>query len=324
MGDQTKFNVNDEIEMSVFINGIKRFFVGLLKLIFQALSFYKKYIIVVLILVIGGGIGGYYMDNNNLKNYRNEVIVIPNFESTEYLYDAVEMVNSKIKNKDAAFFTKIKIEGYLSLREITIKPVTDVYDMVKQQKSNLDVFKIMTEKGDMPKVLADLTTGRHFKFHKISIFEKGSSYGNKNIKALLDFLNDNAYYNNYGKALRESLNKKIEKNNEMIAQIDSLLSSYSKSKIGASGESKISINQNTQINDLVLTKESLIMDIRKIQLELIDNQNVIQEVCTVNDIIEERILSNKTMSLPFLLLMAFSGVFFLRYLFNKLKAVAAN
>ena len=139
MGDQTKFNVNDEIEMSVFINGIKRFFVGLLKLIFQALSFYKKYIIVVLILVIGGGIGGYYMDNNNLKNYRNEVIVIPNFESTEYLYDAVEMVNSKIRNKDAAFFTKLKIEGYLSLREITIKPVTDVYDMVKQQKSNLDV-----------------------------------------------------------------------------------------------------------------------------------------------------------------------------------------
>lgn len=324
MGDQTKFNANDEIEMSVFFNGIKRFFIGLLKLIFQALAFYRKYIIVVLILVIGGGVGGYYMDNNNLKNYRNDVIVIPNFESTEYLYDAVEMVNSKIKNKDAAFFSKIKIEDYLSLREIIIKPVTDVYDMVKQEKSNLDVFKIMSEKGDMPKVLADLTTGRHFKFHKISIYEKGSSYGNKNIKALLNFLNDNAYYQNYGKALRISQEKKIEKNNEMIAQIDSLFSSISKSKTIASNDSKISINQNTQLNDLILTKESLIIDNRKIQLELIDNQNVIQEVCTVNDIIEDRILSNKTMSLPFLLLMAFSGVFLLRFIYSKLRSISVN
>jgi hypothetical protein len=324
MGDQTKLDVNDEIEMSVFINSIKRLFVGILKLIFHALSFYKKYIVVVLILAIGGGIGGYYMDNNNLKNYRNDVIVIPNFESTEYLYDAIEMVNSKIKNKDGLFFSKIKIDDYLVLREITIKPVTDVYDMVKQQKSNLDVFKIMSEKGDMSKVLADLTTGRHFKFHKISIYEKGSSYGNKNIKALLDFLNDNAYYKTYGKVLRESQAKKIEKNNEMIAQIDSLLSAVGKIKAGASSDSKISINQNTQLNDLVLTKESLIMDNRKIQLDLIDNQNVIQEVSTVNDIIEDRILSYKTMMLPLLLLMAFSSVFFLRYLFNKLKSVTAN
>lgn len=324
MSDQPKFSATDEIEMSVFFNGIKQFFVGFVKLIFQALAFYKKYWIVVIILVVGGGVGGYYMDNNNLKNYRNDVIVIPNFESTEYLYDAIEMVNSKIKNKDAAFFSKIKIDNYLSLREITIKPVTDVYDMVKKDKSSLDVFKIMSEKGDMPKVLADLTTGRHFKFHKISIYEKGSSYGNKNIRALLDFLNENSYYQSYGKALRESQAKKIERNNEMIAQVDSLLSAFSKNKTTASNDSKININQNTQLNDLLLTKEALIIDNRKIQLELIDSQNVIQEVSTVNDIIEDRILSNKTMSLPFLLLLTFSGFFFLRFIFKKLKAISVN
>ncbi len=324
MSDQTKKNSTEEIELSVFFQGIKQFFINCLKLVFQVISFFKKHIIVVLILLVGGVVGGYFWDNNFKKNYKNEIIVIPNFESTEYLYDQIEMINSKIKNRDGSFFNEIKFPDYQSLREITIEPITDVYNLVKKEKTNLDVFKLLTEKGDMLKVLADRTSSRYFKYHKINIYEKGSSAGNKNINLLLDYLNQNSFYEAYSKVAVANMKKKLIRNEEMIKQIDTLVSAFNRTTASPNREQLININQNSQLNDLIITKEALISDNKKLELDLIDNGKVIQEVSIINDIIENKIFTSKMFSLPLLLIALFSGVFFLIYLFNSLKKLSSN
>lgn len=323
MSDQTKKNATDEIELSVFFQGIKLFFINCLKLVFQALSFFKKYIIIVLILLIGGVIGGYFMDSAFIKNYKNEIIVIPNFESTEYLYDEIEMLNSKIKNKDAAFFEQIKFPEYQTIREIKVEPITDVYNLVKREKTNLDVFKLLAEKGDLPKVLADPTSSRYFKFHKISIYEKGSSSGNMGINFLLDYLNKNSFYAAYGKVSVENTKKKLIRNNEIIHQIDTLVGAFSRTGATPNREQLININQNSQLNDLIITKEALISDNKKLELDLVENGKTIQEISIINDIIEDKIFTSKMVSLPLLLLALFSAVFFLRYIYNGLKKLAS-
>ncbi len=320
MSDQSKKSMNEEIELSVFLQGFRNFGVNLLKLLFQALSFYRKYIVVVIVLVVGGAVGGYFMDGSFKKNYKNEIIVIPNFGSTEYLYTSIEMINSKLKNKDIEFFDAIKFLDAKSIREITVEPVKDVYSLVTKEKTNIDVFKLLAEKGDIAKITSELNTSQHFKFHKITIYKKGASFGENGTKALLDYLNKNAYYDEYGKASVEASKKKIVQNNEMIAQIDSLVNSFSKHT--TSKEQGISINQNTQLNDLVSTKDALIQDNKKIQLDLIDGSITIREVSTINDIIEDKLIGSKMISLPLLLLALFSGVFFARYFYAILKRIA--
>ena len=320
MSDQNKKSMNEEIELSVFFRGFRNFGVNLIKLLFQALSFYRKYIIVVLILVIGGAVGGYFMDESFKKNYKNEIIVIPNFGSTEYLYTSITMINSKLKNKELGFFESIKLPDARSLREITIEPVKDVYAMVTKEKTNIDVFKLLAEKGDIAKITSELNTSQHFKFHKITIYKKGSSFGDKSINALLDYLNKNEYYDEYGKVAIDNAKKKIVKNNEMISQIDTLLNTFRKT--GTVKEQGISINQNSQLNDLVLTKEALISDNKKNELDLIDGSKTIREVSIINDIIEDRLIASKMISLPLLLLALFSGFFLLKYLYLVLKRTA--
>jgi hypothetical protein len=321
MNDQNKKSMNEEIELSVFFQGFRNFCVNLLKLLFQVLSFYKKYAIVVIILLIGGAVGGYFMNQSFQKNYKNEIIVIPNYGSTEYLYGTIDMINSKIKNKDLAFFEKIKFPSSLQLNEISIQPVKDIYALVKQEKNNIEVFKLLAEKGDLAKITSDLNTSQHFKFHKISIFRKGSSVNDNGISVLLDYLNQNQYYDEYGKVVVDNIKKKQVKNNEMIAQIDSLLTTFGK-KGNNTKEQGISINQNSQLNDLVLTKEAFFQDNKKLELDLIDSGKTIKDVSIINDIIEERLIASKIISLPLLLLALFSGFFLLRYIYTYLKRTA--
>jgi hypothetical protein len=320
MNDQSKKNMSDEIELSVFFRSFRNFGINIIKLFFQALSFYRKHIIVVLILLVGGAVGGYFMNESFKKNYKNEIIVIPNFGSTEYLYTSIDMINSKLKNKDLGLFESIKFPDARSIREITVEPVKDVYSLVTKEKTNIDVFKLLAEKGDIAKFTSELNTSQHFKFHKITIYKKGSSLGDKGIKTLLDYLNKNEYYEEYGKVAVDNAKKKIVRNNEMISQIDTLLSTFRKT--GTAKEQGISINQNSQLNDLVLTKEALIQDNKKIELDLIDGSQTIKEVSIVNDIIEDRLIGSKIISLPLLLLALFSGFFFLKYLYAVLKRTA--
>lgn len=322
MTDQNNQNTNNELELSVFFQGFRNFCVNILKLAFQALSFYKKNIVVVLILIVGGGVGGYFMNETFKKNYKNEIIVIPNYGSTEYLYSSIEMLNSKITNKDVGFLDKIKIPNHNSIKEITIEPIKDIYSLATKQKTNIDVFKLLAEKGDITKFTSELNTSQHFKFHKITVYKKGKSINDNAVKALLEYLNNNAYYNEYGKVNIEFAKNKIGKNNEMIAQIDSLLSNFRKNGTVGAKDQGININQNSQLNDLVLTKEALYSDNKKLQLDLIDSEKPIQEVSVINDIIEKKLIASKIISFPLLLLALFSGIFLLQYIYSYLKKTA--
>jgi hypothetical protein len=314
---------SDEIELSVimksFSEGVKSF----VRLMFGFLQFLRKHLLVISVLIIGGAVGGYMLDNNLEKNYRNELIVIPNFESVTYLYDAVDMLNAKLKTKDSAFFNHIGLRDFSSFREFTIEPVTDVYNLVKKDKTNLDVFKIFAERGDIEKVTSDMVTSKYYRFHKITAFAKGESARNQSLQIIMGFLNSNTYFDSYGKIIKQNFLQKIVRNKEMISQIDSLLQSVYKNG-GMSVEKSINVSEKSQYAELFNVKAELIREIAQTEVELEDAQKTIREVSIIHDIPQQKIFSNKTISLPFLLLGVYCTIFFLLFLGRSMRKYAYN
>jgi len=98
-----------EIDLSQIGKSISKGFQKVINNCFDLLFFIqKKFLIVFVLLVIGGGLG-FYLDKE--PNYTNDIVVFPNFGSNEYLYDKINLISLKLKEKDKAFFTKIGIKN---------------------------------------------------------------------------------------------------------------------------------------------------------------------------------------------------------------------
>ena len=80
---------NQEIDLSQISKKISKGFQNLGGFIFNCIHFFiKNAVIVILLFIIGAGLG-FYLDKTQ-KSYNHEIIVIPNFGSTDYLYGKVE------------------------------------------------------------------------------------------------------------------------------------------------------------------------------------------------------------------------------------------
>ena len=93
---------DQEIDLVQVFKKIGNFFERINTGIFNCIQFFiKKAIIISILLVIGVGLG-IYLDKTK-KTYRSSNIVMPNFESTDYLYSKINLIESKISERDYCF-----------------------------------------------------------------------------------------------------------------------------------------------------------------------------------------------------------------------------
>ena len=86
-----------EIDLSQIGKSISKVFQNAINKCFDLLFFIQKKIIIVgALFILGVGLG-IYLDRE--PNYTSDVIVIPNFGSNEYLYDKVNLISLKLKEK---------------------------------------------------------------------------------------------------------------------------------------------------------------------------------------------------------------------------------
>ena len=100
-----------------------RFFQKGIDSIFDLFLFLKKNFLILTTLLISGIALGFYLDIKN-KSYDHEVIVIPNFGSTDYLYSKVDLLASKKKENDTSFLHSLGIKNIKNLGTIKIEPIT--------------------------------------------------------------------------------------------------------------------------------------------------------------------------------------------------------
>jgi len=85
----------EQIDFEQISNKITNFFQGINRAIFNLIQFVlKKKIVLIILLFLGFGFG-MFLDQIN-QTYKSELIVAPNFESSDYLYSKIDLIQSKI------------------------------------------------------------------------------------------------------------------------------------------------------------------------------------------------------------------------------------
>jgi len=104
------------------------------------------------LFVLGAGLG-FYLDKTE-KSYDNQIIVTPNFSSTDYLYSKIDLINSKISEGDTLFLKDVVgIKDTKHFHSIKIEPITDIYKFIGSNPVNFEFVKLLAEDGDLKKLL---------------------------------------------------------------------------------------------------------------------------------------------------------------------------
>ena len=331
MSKQT-FNTHDdqEIDLGQAIKSIGGFIQGIKASIYNQILFFKSNIILISTLIIVGASAGYFMDTS-IKTYTHEIIVSPNIGGSDYLYSKIDFLASKLNEQDVTFFTTIGVKNPTSIGSIKIEPIVDIYNFVSNSTSaanatntqNFELVKLLAEEGSLKEVIKDKLTSKNYPNHKIEIITLGKISNDELIKPILKFLNTDDYYNKILKISRDNILIKMDKNEQEITQVDSLLKFMSYNLRQNKNQNLIYNNENNQINPLFELKNSLINEIASQKINL-ENMNVfIKDSNITTNIKNTKSINGKLkFILPLLLLIGFIFVRFFVSFYKKQKTIS--
>ncbi|WP_139854192.1 hypothetical protein [Aequorivita sinensis] len=309
----------EEIDLGYLFKKLKETSKNLIKLVFKVLDFYLKFWIVVLALILLGVAYGFYLDSNAKNEYENQGIIIPNFESVDYLYNNIEYFNNKIKTRDTVFLKQVLAEDFGAIKKIEIEPISDIYNMMTKSKEQTDVFRIIYQNQELDKFFEDLSNSKYFKYHKINFVTRGEVNPEMVISKILDYWNSNQLYGEYSSLYQKNADYQVDEYRKMNAQIDSILSSVvnSNQKDQLSG---VIINENSNLFALFDRKKEILDKVLEIEKKRVDYKDVVRLV-SMDYNKEIHHFSNK-IKYPIIFIFLFSLGAFIIYAFKYLRQYA--
>ena len=312
-------NENQEIDLSQISRKFSGFFEKIAIKIFNGILFIKRNSITIGALFILGIVLGYFMDKSE-KRYDNQIIVTPNFSTSDYLYSKIDLINSKVNEGDTLFLKNVVgIKDAKKFTGIKIEPITDIYTFIGGNPVNFEFVKLLAEGGDLKKIVDDKLTSKNYLYHNISYITTRPTDEKKTVKPILEFLNNSEYYKKIQKEYVSNIKIKIIENDSTITQINGVLNSFSSTLNGAQKSDKlVYYNDNTQLNEVIKTKNELILEQGVHKIELLNLDKIIKESSATLNIENTKGLNGKMkLVLPFIFIFIF-------FLFGFFKAYYKN
>ncbi|MEP6928626.1 MAG: hypothetical protein ABI850_01390 [Flavobacterium sp.] len=270
----------------------------------------------------GFGIG-IFLDKTQ-KSYEHQIIVTPNFESVDYLYSKIDLIDSKIKENDTIFLKNtVGIQQPKDLKSIEIKPIADIYKLIENKPENFELIKLMADNGDIKKIIEDNLTSKNYRYHKISVVTDDLIGDKEMIESLINFLNKSEYYKKIQDAQLINVKAKMTQNDTIISQINSVLREFSANVNGSQKNDKlVYYNENTQLNDIIKTKGDLINEQGSHRIELIGYDKIIKDVSTTLNIEDTGFFyGKKKLLLPLLFVFIYILSDFFKAFYRKQKLI---
>jgi hypothetical protein len=273
---------------------------------------------------------GYFLDQTS-KVYDNEIIISPNIAGVDYLYSKVDLLKSKLKEKDSTFFKSIGIKNSKKIEFIDAEPIIDIYSFVgnspsaanAQNTQNFELVKLLSESSDINKVIKDELTSKNYPLHKIKIKTDTKIAKAEIIDPLLKYFNTDPYLNEIMKIGTNNIIIKMKKNEETIVQTDSLIKVLTNNlSRNTKGSNLVYNNENNQFGELFSLKNSLVNEIANQKVALVKSELIVKDIATTINIIDKKGVNGK---MKFILPFVFLGLFLLwQFLSGFYKIQAAK
>ncbi|MFD0795843.1 hypothetical protein ACFQZJ_00100 [Maribacter chungangensis] len=272
---------SDEIDLGQLFQIIQNGFNSLFKGFLKVFLYVKTNAIVLLVLIIAGAGIGLGLNQIISKKIKLEVIVKPQMESKNYLYDVVAEIQANIEAQDTTFFNAIGVDftDYRGL-EITINRVSGD-DNSESDIKYLELLQSFEDTEAIADIVrAELQNKSSFN-HRITFYYKNKEQGKHFSEKVMEYINSNPYFDGLVTIYRANAESRIKQNKDLLAQVDEIITNYSK-KMGRSdgfngGERILLDNQETvNITGLLNFKNSLIKDIETKILELAERTEPIK------------------------------------------------
>ncbi|MFZ4678629.1 MAG: hypothetical protein ACOYLP_00515 [Flavobacterium sp.] len=305
MSATSQNNDDQEIDLSQISKKIGNFFENISISIFRGILFFKRNIIWVGIL-FGIGVGiGFYLDKTT-KVYDNEIILSPNFGSNDYLYSKVDLLKSKIKDRDTLFLKSIGLKNTQKLVDIELEPIVDVYKFIDNKATNFELIKLMAEDGEINKIVKDNMTSKNYPFHLLKLTTIKALPADDIVNPLLNYINDSEYFKLNQKGYLNNIKIKMAENDSIITQINGVLKKIINNNGSSKSNSLVYYNDNMQLNDIIKTKDALVTEQGIHRLELINFDKILKDISIVTNVKNTKGANGKMKYiLPTILLMLF-------------------
>jgi uncharacterized membrane protein len=313
--------MSKQVQDEISLTDVNQFFNNQFKRIngsiFSLFQFFFKHKLPIISLFILGIVLGFFSDKN--RNYKQEIIVLPNFNSVDYLYEKVNVFNSKIKEKDSLVFQKYGLKDFKKISKVEIVPIIDIYKLGQSSGSNLEMIKLMTEDISMDEIIEGSINKKAYLYHIITIKTKKKIKAEEVIQPFMNYLNDSDYFKELQKIAVENTEFRIRENDSTLIQLNGILNNFSDlNQKGEKSTSLIYYNENTQLNDLFYTKDKLTIDRGVLQANLVNFKKIITDLGFIENKMIKNPIPDKIL-FPIILVFLYMGIIFTIGFWKKLK-----
>ena len=335
MGDQNQpkpYTPSDEIDLSKLLQMLKKGLNLLFIFILRVFLYLKRNMVKLGILVLIGLLIGFLLNNFVRHKFKTDVIVKPNFESADYLYDVVNEIQSNLLSKDTLFFTSFGLNvNELGGLNIHIEPIEDTELDEEKRKEDNTYLRLLEsyQENDFVLNIVKSEIGKKIGLtHRITFTYENrlKQKGNLYAKEIVNYINTNPYYSDLKSITAANASLRIAKNKEQIEQIDNLVNMYtSKLAKDTNGLEKDGLylfenEKDLDVTNLLDLKNRLIKQIEEKQLELTEQKDPISIInFGKSQMVKSRILKNSAFLFPIILVGGFFAISFLGYLNRKAK-----
>lgn len=227
---------NEEVDLGQLFNAIGRLFerffrfigsifTGLFGVIILFLFFIQKHFIKLLVVVFIGVVVGAIMDANKKPLYISTMVIEPNFNSVQQLYNNIEFYNDLAKDKDSLSLSQalnITEKEASSIKNFSVESYSDENQKIVLFDRFVRSLDSTTKKAiDMEAYLKNFNS-LDARFHTVSVTANDNTIAKKIQPTIISSISNNSYFNlqknisDINIELQDSLYKK------QIIEIDSL------------------------------------------------------------------------------------------------------
>ncbi len=320
---------SDEIDLGQLIQLVKKGFNGIFRGILRVFRFLKRNAIKLGALILIGVAAGFLLNMLVDDRLETDVIVKPNFESKDYLYDAVEELQANIQARDTSFFKTLDIDiNELRNFRVDIEPIeeeTEVdKEMAEEDNKYLEILQNYKDHDFVLDVVKSEILNKSVTTHRITFTHKNAQRGEEIVGKILEYINSNPYFDQLQKVNAQNAKARIEKNGTLIKQIDEVVTNFSeglKNRPNQTGQGMLFEGENgTDISGLLALKNHLNKEIERKEIELAERHQAISIINLGKTHVVKKPFFNKNIVLaPVLLLGLFFLISLMAYLNRKSK-----